>query len=182
MQPEEQPLRQLPVDLSEIDFNASFNSDDSPDPTVGYLDTVTGAVHTVSLAALRAAEDEEENAQLEDWDEESVELAAAIVEDAEGRYQPIEPWETSEEYDLMESFALTTGTPALRDQLLVAIRGRGAFRRFKDVLGEWPEAREAWFAYRDHRHREEIRAWLNTLGIDPIDTSEYKSPPVPDSW
>jgi hypothetical protein len=144
------------------------------------LDTQTGAVHSVPLSALRAAE--EEDGGLGDWEEEIVEQAVAILEDTEGRYERIEPWESSEEYDLMESFALATVTPALQDQLLVAIRGRGAFRRFKVVLEAWPKAREAWFSYRDYRHRDEIRAWLNTLGIDPIDTSEYNPPPVPKSW
>src|SRR5260370_9783364 len=104
MQREEQPLRRLLVDLSEIDFNASFNTDDSPDPTVGYLDTATGAVHTVPLAALRAAEEGEEGEPLEDWDAETGELAVALLEDTQGPYQELEPWEPSEEYDLMESF------------------------------------------------------------------------------
>jgi hypothetical protein len=183
MQSEEQPLRQLPVDLSEIDFNASFNNSDSPDPPVGYLDTRTGAVHSVPLSVLRAAEEEEEeNGGLGGLEEEIMKQAIVILEDTEGRYERIEPWESSEEYDLMESFALATTTPALQDQLLIAIRGRGAFRRFKDVLEGWPKAREAWFSYRDYSHRDEIRAWLNTLGIDPIDTSEFNPPRVPKYW
>ena len=32
-----------------------------------------------------------------------------------------------------------------------AISGRGAFRRFKDTLFEFPELREQWFRYRDAR-------------------------------
>ena len=34
-----------------------------------------------------------------------------------------------------------------------AIAGRGAFRRFKDTLFEFPELREQWFRYRDARSR-----------------------------
>jgi hypothetical protein len=36
----------------------------------------------------------------------------------------------------------------LRERLLIAIDGKGAFRRFKDVLLAFPAERERWFAYR----------------------------------
>jgi predicted nucleotidyltransferase len=41
-----------------------------------------------------------------------------------------------------------------------AIEGRGAFRRFKDTLFEYPELREAWFAFRDARARRHAVEWL----------------------
>jgi hypothetical protein len=48
---ESQPLRQLPVDLSEIDMIAEIRSAEMPDPMVGYLDMQTGEVHSVYLDA-----------------------------------------------------------------------------------------------------------------------------------
>jgi len=38
----------------------------------------------------------------------------------------------------MELFIGTVRDPGRADRLEIAISGRGAFRRFKDVLGRWP--------------------------------------------
>ena len=46
-----------------------------------------------------------------------------------------------------------------------AIAGRGAFRRFKDTLFEFPELREQWFRYRDARSRRRALRWLAEKGL-----------------
>jgi predicted nucleotidyltransferase len=46
-----------------------------------------------------------------------------------------------------------------------AIAGRGAFRRFKDTLFEFPELREQWFRYRDARSRRRALRWLADEGL-----------------
>jgi hypothetical protein len=46
-----------------------------------------------------------------------------------------------------------------------AIAGRGAFRRFKDTLFEFPELREQWFRYRDARSRRRAVRWLADAGL-----------------
>jgi Uncharacterised protein family (UPF0158) len=42
-----------------------------------------------------------------------------------------------------------------------------AFRRFKDVLLDYPTEREAWFAFRDGHVRGAARDWLEEKGITP---------------
>jgi len=49
--------------------------------------------------------------------------------------------------------------------LEVAIRGKGAFRRFKDVLEGYPEEMERWFSFKDDRLRERALEWLDDIGI-----------------
>jgi hypothetical protein len=49
----------------------------------------------------------------------------------------------------------------------VAITGRGAFRRFKDVLLDYPRERERWFAFRDALMAERVREWLAEHDIEP---------------
>ena len=64
----------------------------------------------------------------------------------------------------MERFCSEVEDQALRDALLRAIRGRGAFRCFKDVIHERGIA-PAWYAFRE-RALEEIAAdWLDANGI-----------------
>jgi hypothetical protein len=135
---ESRPLRQLPVDLSEIDMIADIRFDEMPDPMVGYLDTQTGEVHSVYLDALRCAEEDDDPEELEDEAKEQMDLAIAIVEDKEDRYERIEEWESSAEFRLMEAFADATQTPSLRGQLFRALEGNKPFRRFKDVPSTGP--------------------------------------------
>ena len=56
--------------------------------------------------------------------------------------------------------------PALRERLLIAIDGKGAFRRFKDVLLAFPAERERWFAYRSELLHFHIQTWLDHMKIE----------------
>jgi hypothetical protein len=75
----------------------------------------------------------------------------------EGRLVPIEHLPASVEYRWMETFAESASDGQLRRQLEVALSGKGAFRRFKDVLGGNPSERKRWFAFRDERVRAAAR-------------------------
>jgi hypothetical protein len=55
----------------------------------------------------------------------------------------------------------------IRDRLAIAISGKGAFRRFKDVLSRWPEELPRYFLLRDDRQRGRTRAWLAAKGYRP---------------
>ena len=67
----------------------------------------------------------------------------------------------------MAEFTGTVRDAQLRDRLEVALDGRGAFRRFKNVLLEFPAERERWFAFRDQRLHAAAREWLAELRIEP---------------
>ncbi|HXM75639.1 MAG TPA: UPF0158 family protein, partial [Thermoanaerobaculia bacterium] len=97
------------------------------------LDTETGAV-------LRLAEDDELPLSIEE-----------IEEDETGRFLGIDPEDPHEGYRDMEEFIATVADSSLRDLLDVAIAGKGAFRRFKDVLTRAPQERERWFRFQDDR-------------------------------
>ncbi|MEA2501288.1 MAG: hypothetical protein QOD01_1399, partial [Actinomycetota bacterium] len=53
------------------------------------------------------------------------------------------------------------------DRLWIAIQGRGAFRRFKDVLNRWPDEVDRWYAFSEDRQRGRARSWLATMGYRP---------------
>jgi hypothetical protein len=53
----------------------------------------------------------------------------------------------------------------------VAVDGRGAFRRFKDVLMERPDDRADWYAFSAERRRGRARAWLTDAGYRPSPAS-----------
>ena len=81
---------------------------------------------------------------------------------------PIDPTPSYDGYADMEDFIERVRDPRARDLLERAIAGRGAFRRFKDTLFDFPELREAWFRFRDVRAERRAIEWLDGEGlIDP---------------
>jgi len=64
----------------------------------------------------------------------------------------------------MDMFIATLTDPVQAERLRGAITGRGAFRRFRDVLARWPEQLQRWFAFAEERHRARAGAWLATAG------------------
>jgi hypothetical protein len=88
--------------------------------------------------------------------------------DVDERYVPIPRPDSQDDYAVMEQFVSTIRDAHLRELLEVAIQGKGAFRRFKDVLRAHPDTQEQWFAFKDQELRERINEWLNEQDIEPI--------------
>jgi len=77
----------------------------------------------------------------------------------------VDPVPSGEAYRDLEDFVARVRDPRAHDLLERAITGRGAFRRFKDTLFDFPKLREAWFVF--HGRRMECRAidWLLDHGL-----------------
>jgi len=78
----------------------------------------------------------------------------------------VDPASSREQYRWMERFVSSVPEGPLRDRLLIAIDGKGAFRRFKDVLLVFPAERERWFAYRADVLHFHIQTWVEHTKID----------------
>jgi len=72
-----------------------------------------------------------------------------------------------ESYRDMELFIATVDDPAIVDRLQIAITGKGAFRRFKDVLSRWPQELQRYYLLSNERQRGRARAWLTAEGFRP---------------
>lgn len=68
-------------------------------------------------------------------------------------------------YRDMEDFIAGLTGEALKERLRSAIQGKGAFRRFKDVLMGYPEERRQWFRFSEERDFVRLRRWLGQEGI-----------------
>ena len=88
----------------------------------------------------------------------------------------VDPVSSREQYRWMERFIATVEPGDFRDQLVASIDGKGAFRRFKDVLMGHPVDRERWFTFRSERLRVAMEAWLDAHGIDPVERPEWQVP------
>jgi predicted nucleotidyltransferase len=93
---------------------------------------------------------------------------------------PIEPVDSHDAYRDMEDFVAAVPDRRAADLLDRAIQGRGAFRRFKDTLFEFPELREIWFSFHDTRMRRGAIRWLADNGIVSQDEAEQAAAALPD--
>jgi hypothetical protein len=103
---------------------------------------------------------------------------ARIVGDS--NYRRVEPVSSREQYRWMERFIATVEEGPLRQRLLQSIDGKGAFRRFKDVLMSFPVDRERWFAFRSERLRMCMEGWLDAQGIEAVERPEWQVPTAAD--
>lgn len=69
------------------------------------------------------------------------------------------------EYSMMESFMETIDDNILYNQLLIAIHGSGAFRRFKDTCINF-NVIDKWYKYRDKKYKEIAIKWCNNNEIE----------------
>lgn len=106
------------------------------------------------------------------------EMHSRIASDTE--YMRVEPVSSREQYRWMERFIPLVEEVDLRQKLLSAIDGKGAFRRFKDVLMGHVQERERWFAFRSERLRVFMEAWLGAHALHPVPRPVFVAePPQP---
>ncbi|MBC7793080.1 MAG: hypothetical protein H7Z43_05190 [Clostridia bacterium] len=81
------------------------------------------------------------------------------------RFVPIEAVPSRIQYQWLDDFIHSVADTEARGRMEAAINGKGAFRRFKDVLLTMPEQRRRWFEYRDIKMRERIVEWVAEQGV-----------------
>ena len=176
-------MRELQIDLGEL----VMAFEDATWERNYYLDLETGQVVWISQETRWQLEsiyeetydpDSEEPVELtevlQDYDlpgwEKEVLLEADRVDRFYGsRYISVPEADSHEGYRDMERFILTVQDDRLKDRLWQAIQGRGAFRRFKDVLAGYYREEKRWYAFQDERIRGRILDWLSSEGIQPME-------------
>jgi hypothetical protein len=91
-------------------------------------------------------------------------------------YLLVDPVSSREQYRWMERYIATVEEPDLRQKLVGAIDGKGAFRRFKDVLMAFPVERERWFTFRSERLRSAMQTWLDAHSLESVAREAWEVP------
>jgi Uncharacterised protein family (UPF0158) len=145
---DEQPRRKVRVDLEELRVAMA----DASYEHRYFLDTETGDVIVVS----------------EMFDDEETQRQLTEIDEAEpGRYLQVRRADSREGYDDMQDFIDMVSVVHLKELLKVAIQGRGAFRRFKDVLAHHPGEQQRWFDFQAARLAARAVEWLAEEGCEP---------------
>ncbi len=136
------PVR-IELDWDALEIAVERNSPD----TDSYLDLTTGRVLTITSGDPEAA------------------INRQTVSENIRNFLRVEPASSREQYRWMERFVGSVSDEALRERLIISIDGKGAFRRFKDVLLAYPAERERWFSYRADLLHWHIQNWLEQHDI-----------------
>ncbi|MBN2381860.1 hypothetical protein JXQ70_03170 [bacterium] len=78
-----------------------------------------------------------------------------------------------EGWELMMDFIERVANPALKNKLMGSIQGKGAFRRFKDILAKSPHDQEQWFLYQDAAITKILLEWLVSINVESQNTPTY---------
>lgn len=95
-------------------------------------------------------------------------------------YLRVEPVSSREQYRWMERFIATVEDAELQARLIQSIDGKGAFRRFKDVLMSYPVDRERWFTFRSERLRACMEGWLAAHDMRGVERPAWPVPTADD--
>jgi len=135
-----------------------------------YLDTETGEVVAIPEELMSALEEGESCEGLPAWELDLLPQAKEILAGSE-RYEEIPIRFSHEGYQMMVDFAEGIKDVKIKRELSIALDGRGASRRFKNVLREYPEVEKQWFQFKSEREKKEVKDWLESIGIEMEDMS-----------
>jgi hypothetical protein len=140
-----------------------------------YFDRKTGAVVSVEETMISRLEDEEEEDpdDLAEWQKEEYEVAREIVSDDGSRFIPPPEKFEFHEYRVMEEFIRSMEDDKAADQLWRAIKGRGAFRYFKDTLHQLG-IQQSWYDYLKEAQRDFVIEWAKENNV-PFEDDLRKS-------
>jgi hypothetical protein len=125
--------------------------------SLSYLEIDSGQVVTVSEDLLREAEEHgDEEPDLPDWQKDEWEIAKQIV--STERFTPLPTKFDVHEWAIMQDFSRSVESETIREDLLNAIHGAGAFRNFKDTVRRLG-VESAWFAFRADVLRQIALDW-----------------------
>ncbi len=163
------PKRDRSISFADIDFALGM-----PDESFEhYVHRKTGEVVTLCVG---------------DSADEDEEMAARVEADPDFVLLPAEDSWTA--YNDMVAFVETVEEPDLREKLELALEGRGAFSRFRSVLGAYDDLAQAFEAHQRAARVERVERWLESAAIElplqlpepsPQSTAPIGRPPEPRS-
>jgi hypothetical protein len=146
-----------------VSFRAVVDELDAlQDECTAYLNRQTGELLTLGDEELRAVDDDVDPADLPEWQRDDLPRLREVLDSGDWLALP-----TSfdiHEWAFMDDFARSLDDAAVRDELLDAIRGAGAFRNFKGAVRRHG-IQDTWHNFRFAALGRVATDWLDEHGI-----------------
>ena len=150
----------MKVKLNDLVDAIEFHSDESK----SFIHLKTGEIYLITDEAICIAENDDRN--YPDWMKDLIKITKDYLEN-ENDYLALPSQYEVNEYQIMEDFASNLENQDKTDKLLFCLRGKGAFRRFKDAVILLDIDKE-WYSYRDERYQQFAREWceVNEIALE----------------
>ncbi len=132
------------------------------DEVTVYLDTRTGEFVALGTEDILEAESEEDPGDYPEWQRESILKAGEVLES--DAFIPLPSQSDIHEWDIMRQFCWSVDKEDSREDLLDAIHGKGAFRRFRLLIDRY-DLEQAWYRFRLGVLEEIAVEWLEENGL-----------------
>jgi hypothetical protein len=127
-----------------------------------FLNRQTGELYAVSDDDLESLDEETDDDDSPGWEIEFRDKAREIRDS--GDWVELPSKFDIHEWGIMEEFSLSIGDSQVREELLNAIRGSGAFRYFRDAIHRHG-IQDSWYAFKKAAIATIAAEWLDEHGI-----------------
>ncbi len=152
-----QPIKLKDI-VDEMEIRTDFQS--------SYLNKKTGEIVAMAKEHLSLAEDEADISHYPAWEQEAIQVAIDFL-NSEEDYILLPGKFDINEYRIMEDFCLSLEDEPLRDKMYRSIKGKGAFRRFKDNIFEHG-IEQKWYQYRTEEFKRIAMDWCEENNLPYI--------------
>ena len=132
-----------------------------------YLNKKTSEVVRVTDEEMRATEEEDSLEEFPEWQREAIKVARDVLENSEN-YVGLPSKYEIHEYRIMENFCNSIEDRRISETLWDAIKGRGAFRRFKDSIIRLG-VEDRWYKFNEEAFKKIAIEWCEDNNIDYLD-------------
>ena len=148
----------FPVKLQDIvealEMTADFNSH--------FLDRRTGEIEMITDEVWDAAENNELISEYPEWQRESI-LKAREIQSTDHFIELPSKFDLNS-YEMMERFCREYPNRRISERLSAAVKGKGAFRRFKDMISDLG-IQDEWNRFEQQSLEDIAVEWLEAEGI-----------------
>jgi hypothetical protein len=142
-----------------------------------YFNKTTGRVAVLSKGLIHflTQEDDGHREALPDWEAKMIPVARQILVEGSSDFVRIPEAFGQPEHAWMAKFSGDVRSIKLRQKIRAALRGRGACRRFREIISEHPDEKKKWVVFRSRCWKEKIQGWLEGFGILAVENSSSHS-------
>lgn len=136
----------------------------------GYYCKNTGEIITVSAEDLGIAEESEEDddfGRYPEWQQEEIKESIDIIVNWEDYIELPDKYEFNE-HNIMEEYSLSIKNDRISDEIYNALKGKGAFRRFKDKVHGHGLSNE-WYSFKSNALRDIAIDWCKDNNIEYVE-------------
>ncbi len=153
----------FPVKLDKIIEAIEFQSDESN----AYFDKKTGNIIVIMEEEINAAENQDPIEEYPECQRDNIKKAREFI-DREEDFLSLPSKYDIHEYQIIEDFCHSVRDREIADALYNTIKGKGAFRRFRDAIQRF-ELDDEWHKYRERAIKQISIDWCKANGIKYAD-------------